>query len=219
MQTDQPEAQPLLELRKVSFAYPSMPADSMVIKDVSLGLGVGDRIRIQGRNGTGKTTLLKLITGELSPVSGARLARKPGLRCVYLNQLTSDFLGEALTVREQLAMSLAQPTLGLQPVRARTIDAGLKGLLSAYGLRLEDRLDDFTCELSVGQRQIVALLAVLQRGVDILALDEFTAHMDAASVSTSWQLLEKVKKEKDFAVVFADQSGTAGLKDAVILSL
>jgi energy-coupling factor transporter ATP-binding protein EcfA2 len=116
-------------------------------------------------------------------------------------------------------MSLAQPTLGLQPVRARTIDAGLKGLLSAYGLRLEDRLDDFTCELSVGQRQIVALLAVLQRGVDILALDEFTAHMDAASVSTSWQLLEKVKKEKDFAVVFADQSGTAGLKDAVILSL
>lgn len=204
MQATVPNRQPLLELQKVSFRYPSMSKDaSSVIDNLDFQLASGEVLHVTGRNGSGKTTLLKLITKELTPTRGNRVEKKPELRAVYLNQHTGDFLGESLTVREQLAMGLPGSLPPLHAVRPRFVDAKIKTLLQTYGVGLETKLDSFTSELSGGQRQIVALLAVLQEPGDILALDEFSAHMDVKSAALSTELLNKIAADQQRALVVA----------------
>lgn len=178
-----------------------MPKDALVINGLDLTLAAGEVIHVTGRNGSGKTTLLKLITSELAPVRGSRVEKKPGLRAVYLNQHTGDSLGEALTVREQLAMGLSNSLPALRTVRTSLIDKTLKAVLQQYGVGLESKLSSFTCELSGGQRQIVALLAVLQEPLDILALDEFSAHMDAMSAALSVEMLNRIAADQKRTLV------------------
>ena len=85
----------LLNLERVSKAYGVRP----LLSDVSLGVGAGERIGIVGRNGDGKTTLLKVMTGEEQPDSG-RVSRQRGLLIGYLGQ--SDDYSDTHTVRESV---------------------------------------------------------------------------------------------------------------------
>src|SRR3954452_6885350 len=83
----------LLNLEHVSKSYGVRP----LLADVSLGIGVGDRIGIVGRNGDGKTTLLEVMTGIEEPDTG-RVSRQRGLLLGYLHQ--GDQLVDSHTVRE-----------------------------------------------------------------------------------------------------------------------
>src|SRR3954452_4508618 len=83
----------LLSLEKVSKSY----GVRILLDEVSLGVGEGERIGIVGRNGDGKTTLLNLMAGREEPDSG-RVSRNRGLHIGYLDQ--RDLLDETHTVRE-----------------------------------------------------------------------------------------------------------------------
>lgn len=214
--TNSQTGQPILQLKDVAFAYPSMPAEEFVIAQFSLSVSSGEIVRVCGRNGAGKTTLLRLIAGELAPSQGERKELKAGLRAVYLNQHTADFLGEALTVQEQLAMKMSSGLSPLHDARRQTSGNRVTEFLAAYGVGLEDKLDSFTCELSGGQRQIVALLSVLQDDVDILVLDEFTAHMDSQSVAESKRLVANVVRMRQAAVVFASHRDEVDKSDKLV---
>jgi ABC-type Mn2+/Zn2+ transport system ATPase subunit len=197
-------ASPLVELTDVEYFYPSGDSKVKVLNSISLTIHAGEIVRVTGRNGSGKTTLLRVISDILVPTAGVR-NEKEGLHSVYLDQNASEFLGEALTVREQLVVG--RQTVGaLASSRDRSLRKNLIEELIGYGVHLEDKLESFISELSGGQRQIVALLSVLLGKANLLVLDEFTAAMDAVSTATSNRLVLRAARESGVGVVFVSHS-------------
>src|SRR5579864_8787692 len=106
----------LLRLQDVSFSY----GGPNLLEEISLEIQAGERIGLVGRNGTGKSTLLKLLEGELKPDNG-EIARMPGLRIARLAQEVPTGTDE--TIFDEVARGL-----------------GAQGSLVARMLRLEARL-------------------------------------------------------------------------------
>ncbi|HIY64999.1 MAG TPA: ATP-binding cassette domain-containing protein [Candidatus Agrococcus pullicola] len=156
----------LLGAAKVHLEYPNR----VVFEAISLGLEDGDRIGIVGRNGDGKSTLLRLLSGSLDPMGG-RVTRRGGVTVGVLDQ--QDLLDHGSTVGHAI--------VGDRPAhewasdsRVRDIIAGLAG-----DLDWEARIGS----LSGGQRRRVQLAALLVGDWDVLMLDEPTNHLDVQGIA------------------------------------
>lgn len=164
----------LLGAESISLSYPNR----VVLDDVTVGVSAGDRIGIVGRNGDGKSTLIRILSSDLPPDSG-RVTSRGGTRIGYLRQ--SDDLGESATVRHAV--------VGDVPDHEWASDAEKRDVI--HGLLGDLPLETPTHSLSGGQRRRVALAALLAQPWDVLILDEPTNHLDMTGVR--W-LAEHVKK-------------------------
>jgi ATP-binding cassette subfamily F protein uup len=173
---------PLVSLENVSKAY----ATTVVLDGVSLGVGAGERIGVVGRNGGGKTTLLRILTGREPPDAG-RVARPGGLRVGYVDQ-RADPPGS--TVREVVLA-------GYGEVHEWAGDAEVREVLGGLGLP-RIGLDAPVDRLSGGEGRRVALAAALVARSDLLVLDEPTNHLDVEGVA--W-LAEHLKARREGLVV------------------
>ncbi|QAY73400.1 ABC transporter ATP-binding protein [Agromyces protaetiae] len=141
-----------------------------VFGEVTLGLDEGSRIGVVGRNGDGKSTLLKLLAGRIEPDSGRVTARR-GIRIGMLDQ--ADAVDPELTVAEAVVGGVDEHVwAGDQKVRDI-----LSGLLS--DVPWHGRVGD----LSGGQRRRVGLAALLVGDWDVLFLDEPTNHLDVEGIA------------------------------------
>lgn len=152
-------------LEHVSLSF----ATKDIFTDVTQGVNEGDRIGIVGRNGDGKSTLLKLFSGEQEPDEG-RVTRRNGLTLGILEQ--RDRLDDAATVRDAALAGRADYEWAAD-ARSREI---VETLLSGIGL------DARIGELSGGQRRRVDLARLLVGDWDIVALDEPTNHLDMLTI-------------------------------------
>ncbi|HZE48113.1 MAG TPA: ATP-binding cassette domain-containing protein, partial [Jatrophihabitantaceae bacterium] len=151
----------LINLEAVGKAY----GTTVVFDGVSLGVADGERIGVVGRNGDGKTTLLRLITGDEVPDSG-RVTRTGGARLATVTQRGALPLGA--TVRDVVVGDAAEHEWAGDAV-IREVLGGLG--LSALGLSASVE------RLSGGERRRVALAAALVQQADLLVLDEPTNHL------------------------------------------
>ena len=190
----------LLELKKVSYRYPSAKQDDYTVKDIDLKIHAGDVIKITGRNGSGKTTLLKVIGGLFEPSLGS-IDKNPDLSAVYLDQNTSNFLGTSLTIYEQLRMCYQSDQILPKVASGKKRDR-FKAFLETYNIGLENKLDHFIADLSGGQKQIIALASVLLNKSNLLILDEFNAAMDSKSTELSLKFLNDALKKSDVAIIY-----------------
>ncbi len=156
----------LLNLERVSKSYGVRP----LLSEVSLGVAVGERIGIVGRNGDGKTTLLEVMTGIEEPDTG-RVSMSRGLRIGYLHQ--GDELADTLTVREAVLRGKADHEWAAEQA-TRDIVAEL-----LVGIDLERPV----LGLSGGERRRCSLAALLLDQHDLLVLDEPTNHLDVEAVA------------------------------------
>ncbi len=151
-----------------------------IFRDISFGLRAGQTLLISGRNGSGTSTLVKIIAGVLTPTEGkvslegdppiGRDAREMHLGFVapYL-QLYEEF-----TARENLELGLS--LRGLPPARARA-----DGLLDRVGLGA--RKDDVVRTFSSGMKQRVKYALALMHDPAVLLLDEPMANLDSEGMS------------------------------------
>ena len=144
-------------------------ATKTIFKDVTQGVFEGDRIGIVGKNGDGKSTLLKLLQGAIDPDSG-RVTRRNGLTFGILSQ--RDPLYDNATVR-QAALENRQDYEWAADSKQREIVEALLG-----GINLEAKVGT----LSGGQRRRADLARLLLHDWDILALDEPTNHLDVLTI-------------------------------------
>ncbi len=142
----------------------------VVFDSVTVGVSEGDRIGIVGRNGDGKSTLLGMLTGRISPHAG-RVTRRSGLRVGSLDQ--TDTLDPDHTVGWSL--------VGDRPEHEWAGDARIRDVIG--GLVADIPFDAPVSTLSGGQRRRVQLAALLIDEWDVIALDEPTNHLDIQGIT------------------------------------
>ena len=190
----------LIALRDVSLSF----RGPLVLDQANLALERGERVCLLGRNGMGKTTLLRVIQGEIEPQRG-EIVRQQGLVTTMLPQEVPQGLAgtvfdevarglgpkaELLAEYHQIAHQLA--TDGSDSLRARLdrvqheleIEGGwsmhqeVESILSRMTLEPDAQVSD----LSAGMKRRVLLAKALVRGPDVLFLDEPTNHLDLAAI-------------------------------------
>jgi ABC transport system ATP-binding/permease protein len=203
----------LIRLDQVSLAYGSRP----LLDAVSLQLDEGERVCLIGRNGEGKSSLLRLVRAELEP-DGGELWRRPGVRIAHLAQdldAASEQSVEQLVLSglPQIGAALAEyHALGELPhtdERAERLDRLQRELDAGEGWQLERRVATVLsrlnlepsarfAELSGGWRRRALLARALVSDPQVLLLDEPTNHLDIAAIE--W--LEQTVLEFGGAVLF-----------------
>ncbi len=203
---------PWLKLNNIELHY----GTQVLLDKVSLNLHKGVRIGLLGRNGEGKSTLLKVITGQVSADSGERWLR-PGIKLAWLDQNLPE--ADEQSVYDRVASSLPQVGHLLSRYHQLTecgLDADLKELervqqqleaLDGWSVQqkvdtvlshLELPAEELMQSLSGGWRRRVALACALVQEPQILLLDEPTNHLDIPSIE--W--LEELCKNFTGALVF-----------------
>jgi len=156
----------LVNLENVSKSY----GTTRVLERVSLGVGAADRTGVVGRNGGGKSTLLRMITGAEPPDSG-RVSQLGGLRIATVDQ--AGFLPAGASVREAVVGDAAE--------HVWAGDAAVRQVLTGLGLA-EVGLEVPVDRLSGGERRRVSVAAALVAESELLVLDEPTNHLDVEAV-------------------------------------
>ena len=156
----------LINLERVSKSYGVRP----LLDDVSLGISLGERVGVVGRNGDGKTTLLEVMTGLEEPDSG-RVSRTRGIEIGYLHQ--GDELVDTHSVREAVLQGREDHEWAADPTTRQVVEELLSGI----------ELDRAVVGLSGGERRRCALAALLLTRHDLVILDEPTNHLDVEAVA------------------------------------
>ncbi|HIY23973.1 MAG TPA: ATP-binding cassette domain-containing protein [Candidatus Brachybacterium merdigallinarum] len=162
--------------------------DRVLLADVTLGIDAGDRIGVVGRNGDGKSTLLRLLARQQEPDDG-RVTVRGGVRVGVLAQ--QDVATPGASVRERVVGDRPEHEWASDP-RIRDV---LSGLLE--GISLEARLDS----LSGGQLRRVHLAELLVGDWDVLLLDEPTNHLDVEGIAWLAEHLRRRWSPKDGGMV------------------
>lgn len=213
---------------------------SQIFKDITFTIAQGDRWAIVGRNGTGKTTLVKLLTGQLAPTKG-NVARQPGLRIALLDQHRHfppemslwDVVADAFAELRLLEVSLAKQAANLEHDHgeaamekygrdlerfereggyqlASTVDSVLMGV----GFDPDHARATAIGTLSGGERGRVALARQLATPAEVLLLDEPTNHLDLETTAWLEQYLQET--ERTVVCISHDRAFLAAIADHVL---
>lgn len=192
------------------------PDGTCLIDNVDLAFG-SKRTGVVGRNGTGKTTLLRLIAGEVVPVSGT-ITRSGSIGFLRQNpeQTTDETLADLFGMQDQLSV-LARAEAGAATADDLmnadwTLEARLQNALTDVGL---DPLpmDVPIGALSGGQRTRAGLAALMFAAPNVLVLDEPTNHLDRAG---RFQVIEAIRAWKGCVVVASHDRALLDTMDAIV---
>lgn len=163
----------LVNVEQVSKVY----GTRALLDGVSLGVSEGDRIGVVGRNGDGKTTLIRMLA-KLEDADTGRVTHSGGLRLGVLTQ--HDSLDPKATVRHEIIRDLADHEWA-GSAKVRDVLTGLFDGLDLPGF--EHGLDTVIAPLSGGERRRIALAKLLIAEQDLIVLDEPTNHLDVEGIS------------------------------------
>jgi ATP-binding cassette subfamily F protein uup len=164
----------LLGAESLHLEYPTR----VIFDSVTIGLNEGDRVGIVGRNGDGKSTLLRLLAGRIEP-DGGRVTRRNGVTLAMLDQ--SDDLDGDLTVKQTIVGDIDEHVWAGDPI--------IRDVIS--GLASDIPWDVLVSSLSGGQRRRIALAKLLIGDHDVIFLDEPTNHLDVEGIAWLAQHLRR----------------------------
>ena len=167
---------------------------TQVLDGVSLGVNEGDRIGIVGRNGGGKSTLIRVLSGILD-VDDGRVTRSSRSTMGMLTQ--TDMLTPSHTVAQAVLGERAEHEWA-SDARVRDI---LDGLLGGIDARMVGGLDAIIGPMSGGERRRLSLAKVLVDNPDVLLLDEPTNHLDVEGVAWLAEHLVRHRASRDNALL------------------
>jgi ATP-binding cassette subfamily F protein uup len=169
----------IIALKDAELAFGLTP----LLDRASLAIDDGDRIGLIGRNGTGKSSLLGVLAGQLSLDDG-EVQRKPGLRISMVEQ--EPVLPEAPTVRESLLERGA-----IDAIHDERDRHGAETRLAEYLHRFSVNTEASPAEVSGGERKRAALALAFALEPELLLLDEPTNHLDVDGIEILEELLQK----------------------------
>lgn len=191
----------MLQIEKLSVAY----GETLILRDIDLEVRPGEVVCLMGRNGVGKTTLIKSVMGLLRPAKGSihfdghditRLPpnRRARLGIGYVPQGREIF--SQLTVLENLRVGL-----DANPVRSPAVLDRVTGYFPA----LKELMERKGGVLSGGQQQQLAIARALATGPKLLVLDEPTEGIQPNIVTQIGEVLGALKREASMAILLVEQ--------------
>ena len=179
----------MLEVRDLHAYY----GKSHILQGVNFDVGDGEIVSLLGRNGVGRSTTLKAITGEVAPVGSIRFKGKPiaGRRMHEIARLGIGYVPEnrnifpTLTVRQNLV-------LGIKDMRAR----GRWSIDDMYGMfpNLRERADALGSVISGGEQQMLTMCRTLMGDPDLVMIDEPTEGLAPKLVEQVSNLLTEIAR-------------------------
>ena len=208
----------MMQLRDLFKTFnPGTPIENPALRGIHLHIAAGEFVTVIGSNGSGKSTMLNAISGDLLVDSGEIIIdgkdvtrlnawqRAGAVARVFQDPMIGTC--EALSIEENLALSLQRgQRRGLKrAVRAELHDL-FRSKLAHLNLGLENRLSDRMGLLSGGQRQAVSLLMAALQPSRILLLDEHTAALDPRTADFVLQLTARIVAENQLTTMMVTHS-------------
>ena len=172
------EPKNMMQVKEVSFGYDKAHP---LFSDFSINVAKSDRICIVGRNGKGKTTLLKVLAGELSPDKGEVICH-PDMRVGYFTQTNVSTLEPNRTVEDEI--------LSADPSAERQKARGIAGAMMFEGDNALKKIE----VLSGGEKSRVMMGKIIMKPVNILLLDEPTNHLDMQSCDALLESIDSFRR-------------------------
>lgn len=203
----------MLSVKNLTSGY-----NNPVIRDLSMEVREGQVVSLMGRNGVGKTTLIKTIMGILETMEGSVHWRDRDITSLSSHRRARKGLGYVpqgrdvfahLTVRENLKMGYESRDDGASPET-------LERMLEIFPI-LEEKIEDAAGTLSGGQQQQLAIARILVGDPDVLLLDEPAAGIQPSIVKKIGEVIQRMNEEEGLAVLLVEQfvDFALGLSDYV----
>ncbi|KAK3936283.1 hypothetical protein QBC46DRAFT_461592 [Diplogelasinospora grovesii] len=183
---------PLISVEGVTFKYPGpkTAAAAATLTDVNLSVSMGDRVGVLGLNGTGKSTLIKLLMDETTKPTRGTVTKHPRLKLGYYSQhAVEDLQGLAQTDADPEGNPLTALSLLMREAAGELDEGEVRGLLGVLGLPGRLASDVPLKKLSGGQLVRCQLARLLWKRPHCLVLDEVTTHLDYETVTALRQAL------------------------------
>lgn len=215
----------MLELKNIFKTFNAGTIDEKkVFEDLNLTLNDGDFVTIIGGNGAGKSTMLNVISGTITPdegnvvIDGVDITNLPEYkRAEYIGRVFQDpRMGTAADMWVEENMSVAQSRgkkRGISWAINKKDREYYRELLKQLDLGLEDRLTSKVGLLSGGQRQAITLLMATMQNPKLLLLDEHTAALDPQTAAKVLDITEDLVTKNNITTLMV----THNMKDAIRL--
>lgn len=206
-----------IEIKDVSYRYTENSSE--VIRDISLTISKGKKIAILGRSGTGKSTLLKLLTGALQPTLGK----------VFIEgeQANQNLLATSISILNQKShlfdttvennIRIGRPEASDKEIASVVEQAQLTKLLASIPTGLKTPMEEMGHRFSGGERQRIALARVLLQQTPIVIFDEPTIGLDPKTEHALLQTMFTAAKEKTVIWVTHHLAGIENMDEIIFL--
>jgi ABC-type multidrug transport system fused ATPase/permease subunit len=192
---------PRIEFKNVSFRYPTDEGNGpYVLHDVSFVINPGEKVAVVGVNGSGKTTMIKLLCRVYDPTGGQILVNGHDLRDIHLEDwqkaigiLFQDFPVYNLTIRQSIGIGRVDDLIDENRVKQAASFSGADEFINSYDQLIWKEFKD-GIDLSKGQHQRMAVARMFYRNAPITILDEPTASIDAVTEEKIFASLEQNTK-------------------------
>ena len=198
----------ILETHNLAVGFGQGSKRTVLLQDLNLSLEQGHMVALLGRNGAGKSTMLKALTCDTLPIRGTveidgrpstQINKRDLSRLVAL-VATERIMGGAFTIRELVALG-RQPHTGFLGRLSRHDNEIVDECLNAVGIT--HKAEQHVANLSDGERQKAMVAKALAQETPIIVLDEPTAFLDVASRIETMKLLHKLAREQHKAVLLS----------------
>jgi ATP-binding cassette, subfamily B, bacterial len=212
-----------LEVRGVSFRYPGR--EDSVLEEVSFAIRSGETVALVGRNGTGKTTLVKLLTGLYQPASGSILLDGRDLRDYEIASVRErvavvfqDYGRYWLTAGENVGLGRVEEIENAERIARAARDGGSDALIArlehGYDTRLGKEFGG--TQLSGGEWQKLALSRAFMRDAELLVLDEPTAALDVRAEAEIYQRFRTLLGNRS-GLLISHRFSTVRMADRIVV--
>lgn len=196
-----------IEMRNLSFRFEGNAFDTL--HNLSLTIGKGEKVGINGESGAGKTTLLNTLLGLYKPTEGGiyidgerldeKICRKWQNSIGYVSQ--STFLADS-SILSNIALGCNEAEIDLARIEAVIEAASLSELVASLPNGIHTRIGECGALLSGGQRQRIGIARALYKQADILFFDEATSSLDSATEQSINQAIEHLSaSNKELTIV------------------
>ena len=193
----------VLKVENLTHSYKDKKNKKIVIKDLSFEVDRGEILSIIGKSGCGKSTMLKIVAGFLSPDSGKIIVngkehKKPTRNVMYLQQNYEQLFAWRNVVKN-ISYSIEQLKLGKEETRKRAE-------YYTHLVELDEYKEAYPNTLSGGQKQRVAFARALAVEPDLILMDEPFAALDASTRDKLQESTKRIIKEKGQTVLFVSHN-------------